>query len=695
MTMCVSLPHTPTFVSAVGQRFPFFARAGPHRTTPPVAPPTSQTHAPTAPARRPAPTPAPSSTPTPAPMSVRDTRAHPRPPVTKPKRPHSSRRPSPSNPQFPICLPQRATPSHHQHRRASLRAACEAYRWSYDAVADAALIRALPASENPNRRWVVLMKRMEDRCRKNTIAVSDVHRSPNTLDTCSDDTIAAITSPSTASPDPFHLYKRLFATIDLPAIAKDNAFLRDDVFGWYRVAGPNPMQLRRVPNAAELNTLFPELTDRHFQGVARFDGDSLSQALSERRLYLVNYAELEALRAAPGGKQGMHLYAPTALLAVPSSNADTTTTTTTTTTTATASAPLPIAIRCGQDPSQWPLTTANHSHTSQSTWLAAKHAVQVADAFAHEAVHHFARTHLLMEAFVCASHRTLADTHPVMRLLQCHFEGTAFINSTSLTQLLCEGGMIDRLTAPPIAATREFAANALVGDFSFDETMPDKELAARGVVNGDAESEASPLCFPYRDDALVLWDAILEWVHSYLGVFYAGDDDVRGDNELQAWGREVVWSGRIGGFGETTDGGLKTLDYLTRAIAMVIFTASVQHAAVNFPQATHMQFAPAMPLAAFAHVNDGLLRMMPSVQHAEEQLCAAEMLGVVRYTRLGDYGSALAFGGAAVEDALARFRVQLDDLQSRIEHRSIREQAQGLHAYDFLAPSNIPQSINV
>lgn len=522
------------------------------------------------------------------------------------------------------------------------------------------------------------MKRMEDRCRKNSAAVAHFARRDNSKLPFPD-----VSESEKEEKDLFSQYKRLFATIDLPLIAENNNFLRDDVFGWSRVAGPNPMQLRRIFQMEDLRGAFPDLTDNILQNVSAFEDDTFTSAIEEHRLYVADYSELEILRQTPGGKDGMYLYAPIALFAVPKkqpnvSKADH------------HSSLLPIAIRCGQDTKTWPLLTASSDHTSREAWLTAKHTVQIADAFAHEAVYHFARTHLLMEAFVCASHRTLADTHPILRLLSCHFEGTAFINSTSLTQLLCEGGTIDRLTAPPIAATRAFAASSLVGSFSFDAAMPDVELADRGVV-----SETSPLNFPYRDDALFLWDAILQWVDSYISVYYKNNKDICEDCELQAWGREVVWSGRIAGFGETADGGFKTREYLIRAVAMIIFTASVQHAAVNFPQATHMQFAPAMPLAAFGTVDQGLLSMMPSVELAEEQLCAAEMLGVVRYTRLGDYGNALVFGGSTVASALQEFRERLQELQTRIEERNRRENVDGLHAYDFLAPTKIPQSINV
>src|SRR5262249_58664645 len=46
-------------------------------------------------------------------------------------------------------------------------------------------------------------------------------------------------------------------------------------------------------------------------------------------------------------------------------------------------------------------------------------------------------------------------------------------------------------------------------------------------------------------------------------------------------------------------GKIETLDELGSILTLAIFTASAQHAAVNFPQLPIMSFAPAFPLAAY------------------------------------------------------------------------------------------------
>jgi hypothetical protein len=44
--------------------------------------------------------------------------------------------------------------------------------------------------------------------------------------------------------------------------------------------------------------------------------------------------------------------------------------------------------------------------------------------------------------------------------------------------------------------------------------------------------------YPYAQDGLNLWGALLGYFTDYLGLYYSGDADVAGDSELQAWWRE-------------------------------------------------------------------------------------------------------------------------------------------------------------
>jgi arachidonate 15-lipoxygenase len=131
-----------------------------------------------------------------------------------------------------------------------------------------------------------------------------------------------------------------------------------------------------------------------------------------------------------------------------------------------------------------------------------------------------------------------------------------------------------------------------VESYLFDEQFLPKALADRNVADADALPN-----YPYRDDALLYWKAIHKWVTDYIDTYYHAESDVVGDVELQRWATEIVSSegGRIRGMSA-----INSKEYLAEVLTMVIYTASVQHAAVNFPQWDYMSYVPNMPLAGYA-----------------------------------------------------------------------------------------------
>lgn len=41
--------------------------------------------------------------------------------------------------------------------------------------------------------------------------------------------------------------------------------------------------------------------------------------------------------------------------------------------------------------------------------------------------------------------------------------------------------------------------------------------------------------YPYAADGLLIWNALREWFHSYLSLYYTTDAEVASDRELTAW----------------------------------------------------------------------------------------------------------------------------------------------------------------
>lgn len=474
-------------------------------------------------------------------------------------------------------------------------------------------------------------------------------------------------------------YNRQFATIDLPAIS--TYFQEDEFFAYLRIAGPNPTMIEQVRALSDhhLSQKFP-VTNAHYQAVMGSD-DSLEQALEEGRLYLADYGILAgAINGTYPGTHQKYIEAPQALFAIPQASA--------------ASRNLrPVAIQCGQiSDSETPiLTSATQDKSEHYAWERAKCAVQVADTNYHEAVVHLARTHLFIGPFVIATHRQLLPTHPLSILLRPHFEGTLNINNGAQSLLMAPKGGVDTTLAATIDCARALAVAGLQ-TYGFNSAMLPKQLEQRGVANPDT----FPL-YPYRDDALLLWQAIQEWVSAYLHLYYADDAAVQQDQALQNWAAELIAfeGGRIVDFGEA--GRIQTLSYLIEAVTMIIFTASAQHAAVNFPQGDIMVYTPAMPLAGYSTAptqttssEQAYFEQLPPLHQAQEQLELNYLLGQVYHTVLGEYQAGW-FKDKQVQAPLRAFQKRLQEIEAAISTRNKTRP----YPYPYLLPSKIPQSINI
>jgi arachidonate 15-lipoxygenase len=464
----------------------------------------------------------------------------------------------------------------------------------------------------------------------------------------------------------------LFDSLRVPGIAY--SFQEDDVFARLRVAGPNAVLVKGI-DALPAN--FP-LTEAQYAAVVA--GDTLAAALADGRLYLSDYVELSAL--VPGMWDGLqkYVYQPMALFAVPPGGASLT----------------PVAIQCGQDSSANPIFTPSVVAAEQWGWEMAKLVVQVADGNFHELVAHLAHTHLVIEAFAVATRRNLANVHPLWALLVPHFEGLLFINNQAATSLIAADGPIDHIFGGTITSS-QLTASAARLSFDFYAKMLPNDLAARGVADTTALPD-----YPYRDDALLVWEAIKDWATQYVDIYYADDAAVTGDTELAAWAASLMAEGAVKGFTAIT-----TRKQLALVCTMIMFTASAQHAAVNFPQKAIMTFAPAITGAGWAAaptVQTGQNRQewldyMPPLPLALEQLDVLFLLGSIYYRPLGTYLSndfpyPEWFQDPAIigpDRALPRFQAALQEVEARILARNAERRA----PYRFLQPSLIPTSINI
>jgi len=567
-------------------------------------------------------------------------------------------------------------------RSQKLDKARKRYRYNYDYVSPLALVDKVPLRDEPSLKWYLkvldralevlgnlievekdskaLGKHRERQKEFRKLASVGVPNIKKLLHHLQESLLSTIANERFESLDS---YSEIFRKIQLPAIHKD--CWRDDVFARMRIAGPNPVVIARV---AKLDERFP-VTQAHFHSV--MTGDSLDAAGREGRLYLADYRALSPITDGSFPRARKFLYAPLALFALDSSRRQL----------------VPVAIQCRQEPGRDnPIFTPEDG----AGWLIAKTIVEIADANYHETISHLGRTHLFVEPFIIATHRNLAPAHPLHRLLMPHFEGTLSINDAAHRFLLHPRGAVDWLAAGTIESSRQAVIDG-IRNLDIDEAMLPATFASRGVEDPDLLPN-----YPYRDDALAYWGGIRDWVTSYLALYYPSDAAVATDPEIAAWARDLSSQegARIPGMPPE----IPTRARLADAATLIIYTSSVQHAAVNFPQYDVMSYCPRMPLAGYAPAptrregmtEQDLLDMLPTRSAALYQQSFLYMLGTVRYTTLGKYPRR-HFRDPRVAAPLEAFGARLDAIEARIKLDNLKNR----HPYTTLLPAAIPQSINI
>ncbi|MDJ0515662.1 MAG: lipoxygenase family protein [Trichodesmium sp. MO_231.B1] len=478
-------------------------------------------------------------------------------------------------------------------------------------------------------------------------------------------------------------YNKLYQVIEKPAIS--NRFTQDLIFAYLQVAGPNPLVLKQF---TQMDFRLP-ITEEKYKAIAEKFGltDSLSNALAEGRLYASDYKILEGL---PNGNfitddltQQKYISAPIALFAVPPQGSS-----------SRSLFPVAISYQKTTISEEWVLFTPLDA---DEPWMTAKNIVQMADSNYHELISHLGRTHLVVEPFIVPTYNYLPENHPLRNLLIPHFEGTVLINYGAHAILVAPGEAVDSLLASTVGADQSIAARGTQSYlFNFNAIDFPQTLIARGVNNSDT----LPI-YPYRDDAQLIWDAIHTWVNDYLSIYYADDAAIVADKDLENWAATLVSldGGRIQNFGEDSQGQIKTRDYLVKAVSTIIFTASAQHAAVNFSQKTYMMYVPGFPLARYLmpptsiEDRESFMQGLPSLTQAQNQINTLYLLGSVHHTNLGNYYASAFPENQQLQLALNKFKESLNAAATTINQRN--QSPERLMPYEFMLPENIPQSINI
>ena len=534
-------------------------------------------------------------------------------------------------------------------RQSSLEKGRKEYEFRYDFLPPLAMLKSVPASENFSTKYIAERTLETAELGVNMMAVK-AH---------------AIWDPLNELQD----YEDFFPVLPKPNVMK--TYETDDSFAEQRLCGVNPVVLRQIKQMpANFAFTIEELQAKFGNSI------NLIERLATGNLYVADYRPLAFIQGGTFAKGKKYLPAPIAFFCWRSSGFQD------------RGQLVPIAIQIKPNLGQAsPLLTP---FDDALTWFYAKSCVQIADSNHHEMSSHLCRTHFVMEPFAVVTPRQLAENHPLRILLKPHFRFMLANNDLGRKGLVNRGGPVDELLAGTLQESLQIVVDAYK-DWSLDQFALPRELKNRGM--DDVKNLPH---YPYRDDGILLWNAINKFVFNYLELYYKSPTDLKADVELQAWARELVAQdgGRVKGMKSSID----TLEQLVEIVTTILYICGPLHSAVNFPQYEYMGFIPNMPLAAYKPIQEkgdikdrqALIDFLPPAKPTSSQLTTVFTLSAYRYDRLGYYEDE-EFVDPNADDVVNKFQQELNVVQRKIELNNKGR----LVNYEYLQPRLILNSISI
>ncbi len=448
-------------------------------------------------------------------------------------------------------------------------------------------------------------------------------------------------------------------------------FQQDLSFGLQRVMGVNPVVIRAVTKQQALPEKISE-TEIHRIFNEQINELDYQSAVDKKRVYFLDYAALDVLQQNPGQIDGGRKQYITTPIVVLFQQPD--------------GMLKPIAIQLYQTNG-----TGNPIYTAKdgNHWLAAKTFTQIADGNHHILYTHATRIHYVMEAIIMASHRQLHKSHPLHILLDPHLQYTLNVNHqhTFLKNRKGRPGRFGEIFAGDYDATTQCMADAMTS-YNFKETAFPNDIANRKVDNPE-------LFYPYRDDGILLWEAIQNFAKEYVNLYYKSDLDIIEDFEIQAWANDISAEdrGRIPGFPTL----FESRHELAETVGHFIFLCTSYHSCIHFNQYKYPGFVPNMPYSAYIPAPTGkdnkvdaaeLFKIQPAFRAANTQTWTYFMTNF-QVNQIGQYD--LNPFDQEAHEVIHRYQKKLEEIEEKIVQNNNKRP----FSYDRMMPSNTPNGVTV
>ena len=466
--------------------------------------------------------------------------------------------------------------------------------------------------------------------------------------------------------DTLEEYEDLLTLLPKPNLI--DYYRADSFFAEQRLSGSNAMATRQLDQ-------FPEdlaVNNALFQKIVGAE-HNLEQALKEGKLYFLDYPLFEEMQGGTSESGRKYMPKTRGLFYWKQNNSSQ------------GGSLVPVAVEVKSESGKNRLIYTPEDEPLD--WFFAKICLQIAETNHQELGSHFSFTHAVMAPFAVVTARQLGENHPLSLLLHPHFRFMLYDNELGRTQFLQEDGPVDRFMAGTLGESLTFVTKTYQ-QWNLDDFAFPTHVKNRGMDNSDILPH-----YPFRDDGLLIWNEVKDFVTNYLKLYYKAPEDLNQDYELQNWAKELA--AQDGGRVKGMPAKIETLEQLIDVVTIVVFTCGPLHSALNFPQYEYMAFVPNMPYAAYAPVPETkgieletILKFLPPFKPAADQVFWTMVLTSYHYDKLGFYDE--EFEDPLAQDAVVQFQQNLADIERQIE---IKNQTRPI-PYIYFKPSEIINSIN-
>ncbi|RXN12058.1 arachidonate 5-lipoxygenase [Labeo rohita] len=281
-----------------------------------------------------------------------------------------------------------------------------------------------------------------------------------------------------------------------------------------------------------------------------------------------------------------------------------------------------------------------------------------------------------------------------IQLLIPHVHYTIAINTLAREELICAGGIFDEACSIDVTGIKKLIQKAM-GRLTYKSLWFPDEIKARGM-----DSQQDVPNYYYRDDGLKVWDAVKCFVSDVVEIYYKNDENVKEDREIQAFVEDVSNNGLKNCGDHDFPKSLESREQLTQYLTVIIFTASAQHAAVNFGQFDWYAWIPNSPstMRRPPPTTKGRVNMKYIMDSLPDRHRSCWILGIVwvltQFQKnelfLGMYPDDY-FTEEPVKNALDTFRKNLGEVTKFITNRNDELKL----PYVYLSPDRIPNSVAI